>query len=159
MGHSESLEDAQLNKTEEPKTNLDQAVFDSQERIKSKLKSLDIDIDGISHGSLIILDKLTNSKADLFPKILLRKAVEEIFKDDPLFNENKLDRKASVDREYLEQPAFDTPEEKREYVNEFIELHLDVAKNEIMKNPNKYYTEEFFPEEIKNVNIQDQANI
>ncbi|MEK7098075.1 MAG: hypothetical protein AAB906_04470 [Patescibacteria group bacterium] len=164
MGHSENLEDIIKiqDKADELKTDLaDQAVAEAQERIKSKLESVGINTKGISNESLIILDKLTKSGAvaDFFPKIILDKAVEEIFKDDPLFNESKLDLKASVDREYIEQPAFNTPEEKQTYITEFLGLHLDTIKDEIIKNPNKYYTEEFFPEEARLENAQDQANI
>lgn len=160
MGNSENLEIK--NEADESKINLtDQAVLDRQKIIKSKLESVGINTKGISNESLIILDKLTRSEveADLFPEVILHKAVEEIFKDDPLFNESKLDRKASADRDYIEQPAFDTSEDKQVYVKEFLELHLDAAKDEIIKNPNKYYTEEFFPEEARQTSTQDWANI
>ncbi len=138
MGRSENLEKIEL------KNKTDQAVFDQQERIKSNLKSLDINVEGIDNESLIILNKLTSGRQDLFPKVILRKAVEELMASDPLFNEDKLDREARIDREYVEQPAFGTPEAKRAYIDELISLYPDAVKDEIMNNPNKYYTEDIF---------------
>lgn len=155
------------NEENESRINLtDQAVVEAQERIKSKLESVGINTKEISNESLIILDKLTRSEADadLFPEIILDKAsekiIEETMKDNPSFNDELLTHKASIEREYVDdQTAFDTPEEKQAYVKEFSELHPDEAKDEIMKNPNKYYTEEFFPEEARLDSAQDQANI
>lgn len=123
---------------------LDQAIKESQERIKSKLRLLNINVKGITDESAMIFDRLTENKQNLFPEVILHKAVKELMASDPLFNEEKLDRAASVGREYIEQPVFDTPEAKQAYIDEFLSLYSDAAKDEIMTNPNKYYTKDIF---------------
>ena len=105
------------------------------------LKQNGINTDSLAPEALEVLNQLMKD-GDIFPEVIMRKAVEELMASDPLFNEAELDREASINREYVEQPVFDIPEEKQAYIKEFISLHTDAVKDEIMTNPNKYYTQD-----------------
>ena len=136
---------------EAPEIDIDQVVLESQKRIRAKLKEAQgksadeyfkkIGVDSLNPESLMVFNRLAEAN-NVFPIVVLRKAIEEIMKDESLFNEDKLSHEASKDREYIEQSPFNAPEEKLAYEDEFIASHPDVLKEEIAGDPNKYYTED-----------------
>jgi|SRR3989344_2931030 len=161
----ENLDKSQLNRRAaglgDEKEILDQVVLESQERIRTELKEAQnksadeyfkkIEVDFLSSESLMVFNKLAKAN-NIFPVVVLRRAVEEIMKDDSLFNEDKLSREASKDREYIERSPFNTPEEKLAYEDEFIASHSDILKGEIAGDPDKYYTEDLllYGEKVQN---------
>ena len=165
----ENLDKSQLNKQAglgDGKETLDKAIAESQERIKADLKSAQgksadeyfkkIEVDSLNPESLMVFNRLAEAN-NIFPVVVLRRAIEEIMKDDSLFNEDKLSHEASKDREYIEQSPFDTPEEKLSYEDEFIASHPGALKEEIVGDPNKYYTEDLLFNDYGETNNQETA--